>query len=210
MRRTGRARFVALIAAGALLSATGCDEDSTGPEPNLEGLVFSYSGDRSGSYDGEGSTPSIGSNGRPEFGSWSVARPDSLGGLVIAGFDPTDTDVGDVFILQLDDIREGAFEPCGIFAGGGCHGRFFVGVVLTDLATVQDAFEITSGRVEITEVAATRIRGTFEATFTSGDGNRTITVTDGMIDVPFSNEGSVADGIACLARNLEDGTNEPC
>lgn len=210
MRRYGRARFAALIAAGALLVAWGCDEDSTGPGPDLEGLIFSYSGDLSGSYDGEGSIPSIGSSGRPEFGSWAVARPDSLDGLVIAGFDPTDTDMGDVFILQLNDVREGVFEPCGIFAAGGCHGRFIVGVVLTDLATVQDAFEISSGRVEITEVADTRIRGTFEATFTSSDGTRSIDVTDGVIDVPFSNEASVSNGIACLARNLEEGTNEPC
>jgi hypothetical protein len=210
MRRNGRSRYVALIAAGALLATAGCNEESTEPVENLDGLAFSYSGALSGSYDGEGNVPAIGSNGRPEFGSWSVARPDSLGGLVIVGFDPTDTDVGDLFILQLDDIREGVWEPCGILAGGGCHGRFIVGVVLTELATAQDAFEMASGRVEITEATDTRIRGIFEATFTSGDGNRTISVTEGVIDVPFTDERSLANGLSCLARNLENGTNEPC
>lgn len=201
-----------------LLSVSGCDDDGTvAPPEQLPGLEFSFAGDRSGTYQSDGRLPTIAADGLPEFGSWAVARPDSLGGLVIAGFDgevggfgPLDNGLGDVFILQLDDIREGTFEPCGIFANGGCHGRFFVGVVLADLATVQDAFEITDGSVEIVEASASRIRGSFDATFTSADGTRTITVVDGVIDVPFSNNLSVANGVACLARNLVEGTNESC
>ncbi len=203
----------------ALISLTACDDDeTTAPSDDpLPGLEFSFAGAETGTYQSDGRVPDISANGLPAFGSWAVARPDSLGGLVIAGFDdevggfgPIDNGLGDVFILQLNEIRDGVFEPCGIFASGGCHGRFFVGVVLTDLATVEDAFEITDGRVEIIEASASRIRGSFDATFTSADGARTITVVDGVIDVPFSNDPFVANGIGCLARNLQAGTNEPC
>lgn len=202
----------------ALLSLTACEDETTAPPDDpLPGLEFSFAGADSGTYQSDGRVPNIATSGLPAFGSWSVARPDSLGGLVIAGFDgevpgfgPLDNGLGDVFILQLDEIREGVFEPCGIFASGGCHGRLFVGVVLADLATVENAYEISEGRVEIIQAGSSRIRGSFDATFTSGDGTRTITVTDGQIDVPFSSDPFVADGISCLARNLQAGTNEPC
>jgi hypothetical protein len=201
-----------LAAALALTVLAGCGDDDgpAGPGSNSSGLGFTYDGARSGSYQSDGGAPTIGSDGLPEFGSWSVARPDSLGGLVIVGFQPTGSDKGDVFILQLTETRTGVFEPCGIFAGGGCHGRFFVGVDLTQLASVEEAYEITDGRVEITEITADRLKGTFEATFESQDGTRTIDVTAGVIDVPLSSDPFVGGGIACLARNLEDGTNEPC
>lgn len=201
---------VGLVLAVAALAACN-DDDPVEPEPGDEpGLGFEYDGARSGAYQSEDAEPTIGSNGLPEFGSWAVARPDSVGGLVIAAFEPTGDEAGDVFILQLLEIRTGVFEPCGIFASGGCHGRFFIGVVLDDLATVEEAFEITDGRVEITEASAERVRGTFEATFESQDGSRTINVTDGVIDVPFSEDPFLGGGIACLARNLEAGTNESC
>lgn len=196
----------------ALVSLVGCDDDDpVEPQPGDEpGLEFEYDGARSGTYRSDDAEPTIGSNGLPEFGSWAVARPDSIGGLVIAAFEPTGDETGDVFILQLLEIRTGVFEPCGIFASGGCHGRFFIGVVLDDLAMVEEAFEIMDGRVEITEVSAERVRGVFEATFENPDGSRTITVTDGVIDVPFSEDPFLGGGIACLARNLEAGTNELC
>ena len=202
-----------------LLPLTACDDDGTAgpPAEPLPGLEFSYAGDISGDYQSDGRLPTIGGNGRPEFGSWALARPDSLGGLVITGFDgevggfgPVDNGLGDVLILQLNHIREGSFESCGSSGSSGCHGRFFVGVVLIDLSIVQEAFEITAGRVEIDDISGSRVRGSFEATFTNDDGSRTITVIDGVIDVPFSLNHTVSKSVGCLARNLEAGTNTPC
>lgn len=200
-----------LVVGLALVPVVACDDEPLTPAQNA-GLEFSYAGDRSGAFGSDPGNPAITGEGLPEFGSWSVARPDSLGGLVIAGLSPAGQDVGDLFILQLDDVREGAFEPCGFFAGGGCHGRFFVGVVLDNLASLafDEYFEIVDGSVSITEASATRIRGTFEATLENQDGSATITVTDGVIDVPFSPEVYEGGGIACLARNLQQGTTDPC
>lgn len=206
-------------ALACLLPLTACDDDGTAGPPSepFPGLEFSYAGDLSGAYQSDGRLPVISASGLPAFGSWAVARPDSLGGLVITGFDgevggfgPIENGLGDVLVLQLDDIREGVFDPCGTTASSGCQGRFFVGAVLIDLSTVQGAFEITGGRVEIVDISDSRIRGSFEATFTNDDGSRTITVIDGVIDVPFSLNRSVSKGIGCLTRNLEAGANEAC
>ncbi len=148
-----KGRFSATCALVFMLLPLGaCDEEPIAPGAN-PGLEFTYDGARSGIYRSEAGSPATSPEGLPEFGSWSVARPDSLGGLVIAGFAPTGANEGDVFILQLDDIRVGSFEPCNVFGGGGCHGRFFVGVILDDLAslTFEEYFEIVDGRVDITE-----------------------------------------------------------
>lgn len=204
-------RLLIFLAAFALVPLSACDDDALAPVQN-PGLEFSYAGDRSGSFGSDPGSPATTGEGLPEFGSWSVARPDSLGGLVIAGLSPANEDVADLFILQLDDIREGSFDPCGPGAGGGCHGRLFVGVVLDNLAslTFDEYFEIVDGSVSISEASATRIRGTFEATLENQDGSATITLADGVINVPFSSEVYEGGGIACLARNLQAGTTDPC
>lgn len=203
-------RFVSALAitACALLGLYACDDDAPTETGDESGLEFTYDG---GSYRSEG-MPAIGQDGLPEIGSWAVARADSLGGLVIAGFQPTEGSKGDLFILQLHPIRTGEFSPCGVVGVPDCHGRFIVGVDKEDFAAVDAYYEITSGSVTLSEASTSRVAGTFSAVFTrldDGSGD-TFTVDDGVIDVPFSSDVSLANGLACLARNLEDGTNEPC
>ena len=204
-----RIAAVLAIALLALFVFVGCaDEEPTEPAEE-SGLGFTYGGDRTGSYAGEG-VPSIGSSGLPEVGSWAIARPDSLGGMVIAAFEPSSATTGDLFILQLHPIGTGEFTPCNINAGEGCHGRLIIGVDIEDFTVVEAWFEITSGSVTLTEASSTRVRGTFSITLENQDGTETITVDDGVIDVPFSNDQQLSHGLSCLARNLRDGTNEPC
>jgi len=197
---------IALLTAFAVV---GCGDDEVTQPADESGVEFTYGGDRSGSYASEG-VPTIGSGGLPEVGSWAIARPDSVGGMVIAAFEPSGETTGDLFILQLHPIGTGEFSPCNINAGEGCHGRLIIGVNTDDFTVVEDWFEITSGSVTLTEVSDTRVRGTFSVTLEDLDGSQTITVDDGVIDVPFSNDQQLGHGLACLARNLRDGTNEPC
>ncbi len=197
------------IALVALFVFVGCGDDGPTDPAEDSGLEFTYGGDRTGSYASEG-VPTIGSGGLPEVGSWAIARPDSLGGMVIAAFEPGGETTGDLFILQLHPIRTGEFTPCNIYAGEGCHGRLIIGVDIEDFTVVEDWFEVTSGSVTLTEASSVRVRGTFSITLENLDETQTITVTDGVIDVPFSSDQQLSHGLACLARNLRDGTNEPC
>lgn len=191
-------------------AAVGCDDDeATGPNGTSSGLEFEYDGARSGSYQSEG-MPTIAASGLPDVGSWAIARADSLGGLVIAGFEPTGQTQGDLFILQLHPLGTGEFTPCGVSGGEGCHGRFIVGVDTEDLSAVEAWYEISEGSVTLTEAGPDRVVGSFSATFTEFGGTATLTVTDGVIDVPFSQDPSLANGLRCLIENLQAGTNEPC
>lgn len=204
-----RVSTVLAILVLAFYVSAGCGDDEPTEPAEESGLEFTYGGDRTGSYASEG-VPSIGSGGLPEVGSWAIARPDSLGGMVIAAFEPSGTTTGDLFILQLHPIGTGEFTPCNISAGEGCHGRLIIGVDIEDFTVVEEWFEITSGSVTLTEASSTRVRGTFSITLENQDGTETITVTDGVIDVPFSSDQQLSHGLSCLARNLRDGTNEPC
>lgn len=197
---------VALLTAFAVV---GCHSDEPTQPADESGLEFTYGGDRTGSYASEG-VPTIGSGGLPEVNSWAIARPDSLGGMVIAAFEPSGETTGDLFILQLHPIGTGEFTPCNIFTGEGCHGRLIIGVDIEDLTAVEDWFEIVSGSVTLSEASDTRVRGTFSVTLENQDGSQTITVDDGVIDVPFSSDQQLGHGLSCLARNLRDGTNDPC
>lgn len=186
----------ALALAGVVTSAAllaGCDETGNGPE-GLEGLAFSFDGDLSGSYLAAG-TPVVGGDGQPEFGSWAIAaEADSLGGLVLAAFRPSQDPTGDLFVLQLTPLGLGTFTPCQ--ANADCHGRVLFGY---DGALFDHYFEITSGSVTIAEIAGGRMRGTFQfvARDEGGTGPQLITVDDGEFDVPFAST-AAGNAVKCM------------
>lgn len=200
--------FVATIL--SLTLGMACDESQpAGPEVRDEGLQFNFDGERSGGYESQG-TPKVASGGLPEVGSWAIAHADSLEGMVVMGFEPTSDTGGDLFIVQLHPIGTGVFAPCDIQLGEGCHGRFIIGVDTQDLSAVDAWYEISEGTVTLSEAGPDRVRGTFSATFTNQAGKGTLTLNDGVIDVPFSQDVSLSNGLACLIENLRSGTNEPC
>jgi hypothetical protein len=175
----------ALTLAGGFVVAVllaGCDETGNGPE-SISGLSFSFSGDLSGSYLAAG-TPVVGGDGQPEFGSWAIAaEADSLGGLVLAAFRPSEDLKGDLFVLQLTPLGSGTFTPCE--PNADCHGRVFFGY---HGSLFDHYFEITSGSVTVAEIAGGRLRGSFQfvAHDEGGTGDQVITVDDGEFDVPFA------------------------
>jgi hypothetical protein len=179
-----KAVCVLALAGGLFAVATllaGCDETGNGPE-GISGLAFSFSGDLSGSYLAAG-TPVVGGDGQPEFGSWAIAaEADSLGGLVLAAFRPSEEPKGDLFVLQLTPLAVGTFTPCE--ANADCHGRVIFGY---DSGLFDQYFEITSGIVTIAEITDDRLHGTFQfvAHDEGGAGPQVITVEDGEFDVPF-------------------------
>ncbi|MGD2215990.1 MAG: hypothetical protein PVJ64_04515 [Gemmatimonadales bacterium] len=186
---------IALAGGFAFATLTaGCDETGNAPE-GITGLAFSFSGDLSGSYLAAG-TPVVGGDGQPEFGSWAIAaEADSLGGLVLAVFRPSeDPPKGDLFVLQLTPLGVGTFTPCE--PNADCHGRVLFGY---DGGSFDHYFEITSGSATIAEIANGRLRGTFQfvARDEGGMGDQVISVDDGEFDVPFADTAE-GNSVRCM------------
>ncbi|HEX8905480.1 MAG TPA: hypothetical protein VF771_11585 [Longimicrobiaceae bacterium] len=211
MRPRSRPLFLALAAASlaAAASVAGCGDGVDVVRPlGEEGLSFRYTGRISGEYHSEG-TPALSGSGVPAFGDWAFARADSVGGMLMVGFQPTTAPKGNLFILQT--TTRGAGELACAWLASPCHGRFITGVNTQDLsAKPDDWYEVVQGRVTLAEVSGARVRGTFTLRLVNIAGNDTISVTGGVIDLPFSTDQSLSNGINCLARNLQNGTNEPC
>jgi hypothetical protein len=199
-----RVRILAPLALAAFALAA-CDgtPSSPGAEPTPavgEGLRFSYS---------TAGAPTLSSSGVPAFGKWSIARPDSVGGLVLTGFQATTEPKGDFFILQLRPSAPGTFT-CSRYGQEGCHGRFLVGVNTQDLqASYEKRYEVVWGSVTITDIK-NRVRGSFRLRLVDTTQNDTIFVDDGTINVPYSEDQVLSHGINCWARNVQNGTNQPC
>jgi hypothetical protein len=194
--------------AGCLAGAAACsDEGVTAPAPG-DGLSFQLRGAVSAEYHASGS-PGVRADGLPLAGSFAAAFPDSLGGLVIAGYQ-SDGATGDVFILQLPSTGPGEYGPCTRNGESGCHGRLFLGVDPATLDVAGGAYQVVSGTVSLTGSGGQRVRGTLELSLQNADGTETLTVSAGTLDVPLSADRLESNGVACLARNLEAGTNAPC
>ena len=200
-----------LLAALALASCEG-GADPFVP-PTDEGLSFSYDGAASGRYRSSGGV-SPGANGLPGFGEWAVARADSIGGIVVAGLEPTGGGRGNLFILQLRGREPGEYRCSYQGSEPGarkCYGTLLVGIDLNDLSRPGEYYSVDSGTVTVTALTADRIRGTFGVGLRAqGDGSRRITVTDGRIDVPYAEGMAMFDGLTCLVENLRSGRNAPC
>jgi hypothetical protein len=199
---------VLALIAGCLASASACSDDPAAPLPGGDGLSFRMSGDVSAEYHASGS-PGVRADGLPLAGSFAAAFPDSLGGLVIAGYQKNGA-TGDVFILQLHSTSPGQYGPCTLNGESGCHGRLFLGVNPGTLQLSGGAYRIVGGTVTLTAAAGQRVEGSMDLSLQNADGTRTMTVSAGTIDVPLSSTGTASNGVACLARNLEAGTNAPC
>ncbi len=178
-----------LALALALAAAAACG-DATGPGES-GAITFSYEGELAGSFDVRGAPPTFSVEGVPEFGEWTLAAAgDSLGGVVISGLRTAADDTGDLFVLQLAEIRTGEFA-CS--QDGECHGRILFGIPDRDGLPVGEAerwFEIVSGSVEVTEAGAGRVAGTFAFTARDegGAGDATLTVEDGIFDLPLTSQ----------------------
>jgi hypothetical protein len=214
MRPNARKPF-RLLSVSAALVITAC-ADGSGPDRQSGpgGLNFHFTGSRSGTFDANGE-PALAPSGIPVLANWAVARPDSLGGLVIAGFDPTEGSSGNLFILQISPRQAGNFN-CSFYGESGCHGRIFTDVNPDDLSVSGTSYHVVAGNVDLSTVGASSVLGSMQLTLYASDGAGglntadAITVSDGAIAVPFADEVVLANGIACLARNLSTRSNQAC
>lgn len=184
-----------LLLAGA---AAGCG-DATGPSDRPGSITLGYAGDVVGGFDVTAAPPTFSVEGVPAFSDWALAaEQDSLGGVVIAGF-LVDGEEGDLFVLQLTELRAGAFS-CSPDAG--CHGRLFFGISdpggLPNGAA-REHFEIVSGQVDVSTAGPDRISGavSFTARSEGGTGPETLTVDDGAFDLSLTDP-DAAGSVLCM------------
>jgi hypothetical protein len=188
-----------MIVALAAAMTTACDSDTTGPDPQSEGVSFTVGS--IGQHTARG-TPHV-AGGDVLNSEFAIARADSVDGFALISFDPTGNDVGNLFVLQAPRSgtpdQDGSLTfACGL--GHPCHGRFVVGVKAGNTLTADRWFEISEGTVRLTQVGPDRLKGTFSVTFQALDDQPggTITVENGTIDVPYSAD-QVTDGaLECL------------
>lgn len=201
-----------LLAVLALASCEGGAEPFV-PPAGGDGLSFTYAGAASGSYRSSGGV-SLRADGLPGFGQWAVARADSVGGIVVAGLEPTGGNRGNLFILQLRGKEPGEYRCSymGTVPGASkCYGTLIVGIDLNDLSKPGEYYYMDSGTVTVTALSADRIRGTFGVGLRAlKDESKRITVTDGRIDVPYAEGMAMFAGLTCLVENLRSGRNAPC
>ena len=178
-------------------------ECSEGTGPGTPGglqLTFADGGSHSAS--GE---PSF-AGGQLGAGTFALAFADSVGGLVITSFEVTDGSVGDLFVLQINDVAVGTWGPCGV--GGDCHGRILEGLDREDLQSPPVHWEMTSGEVVVEDLVEGRITGRLsDLTFEEAEGPATRAVESGTFDLPLLTH---AEGIAIMQCFLASVTGGSC
>lgn len=185
---------------GLLLTvASGCGD---GFGPGARGsLSFDYSGAREGRFAVAADTPSVSVEGVPEFGDWTLAAAgDSLGGVVVSGFRVADG-TGDLFVLQLDQLRAGAFA-CG--PSSACHGRVLFGIFDHGGLPPHPApahYEIVDGEVVLSLATTDRLQGSFSFTARDqgGTGPNELGVTDGSFDLRPASQ-AAGGSVVCFGQ----------
>ena len=204
-----------MIALAGLLAVVACDNGSTGPGETTgeQGVRF-----------GEGQHTAVGNptqqNGSILHGEFAVARADSLDGIVVVSYKPQGGGYGNLFVLQAPR-RTGTYV-CGN-TNEPCHGVYFTYIKnspssTTGLIAAGDTtgtpppgdtlrfYNVTAGTLQIAQVGPDRLKGTFSITLTEIAGrDGPIVVTNGTIDVPYSNTLLTAATMSCLMRVIANG-----
>ena len=174
--------------------------DGTGPG-TPEGLQLTFA--EGGTHTAQGE-PSF-AGGQLGAGTFALAFADSVGGLVITSFQVTDGSVGDLFVLQINEVAVGTWGPCRV--GGDCHGRILEGLDREDLQSPPVHWEMIDGEVVVEALVEGRITGRLsDLTFEGAEGT-TRAVESGTFDLPLL---SHAEGIAIMQCFLASVTGGSC
>ena len=172
-----------LILAASLLLLAGCKSDSTNPAVLTGSLDFTYSGGISGTFTVSGQFPT--STTSQETTPWAAGEVVSGTTSVVAAM-PRNATSHDFFLMDLPRTTVGSstvVSGCTV----NCADVFIVfgNANGTGSGFLQSCFLLT-GTLSITEISATRVKGTF-----SGTGScvgptgttTTFTITGGTFDV---------------------------
>lgn len=190
-----------------ILAGTACESDPISPSdeaPTPAGIDFGLAEGTFGALHADQKQPAAGAPLTDEF---AVAVPDSVGGLVLLGYDIT---TSNLFILQVASTREGTYECGPVTNATPCHARYFENVQEeSGVVQVDGRLDLATGHLVLDEVGPDQVAGTFEAHFqrTAGEGDSTADVENGTILVDLL-EGPVENGgLACLVRLTTGATD---
>ena len=196
-----RASMIVLIAAGGL-AATGCGDPTTPTTDTRAGIQLSL---------GQGQFSSAGypsfSDNDVDADDFAVAFPDSLGGLVLAGFRLDAGTRGDLFILQLVELRTDEAITCG--TTNDCHGRMLFGIDAANVADIDEISTLTNGSVTITHANSATVAGTFQGFVFTGDGGAQLPASDGDFEVAVLSESQGRDIMTCFLARATGGMCDP-
>lgn len=188
--KTHRTSLLSIFAVAVLIA--GCDRNPTIPDPEPT-TSFSYSGDRTGSFQVQGTT-ALPSSGELPYATWTAGLRNANGTLAVAALQAGDSPFANTFVLALHRISEpGTYaitpEPeCRPTTPTSCVvGHLAFGMNWFDRSRAPSAsYLIESGSVTVTAIDAERIRGTFVAsTRPTASGSVTLSLTNGSFDVPI-------------------------
>lgn len=199
MRSVAVLRVWGVVVAGMVACSDATDP---GSEAEPTGVEFSTGGDVAFSAAG---LPEL-TDGRPAAADFAVAFADSLGGLVIAGFELVDGTRGNLFVLQLADVATGEFGPCGI--GADCHGSLLIDMDSQNVTVVREFWALAAGGVTVSSVAEGRVSGSFEGFQYLGPNQEEtiLDMGDGSFDVPLLDEETSRLGMECFLVRVNGGT----
>lgn len=191
--KTHRTPLLSLLVVALLIA--GCDRSPVEPEPvDPEPTTsFTYSGDRSGSFQVRGTTM-LPSSGELPYATWTAGLRTENGTLAVAALRAGDTPMADAFVLALHRISTpGTYtitrnSECRLDTPTSCAvGTLNFGVDWFNRSVAPGAsYMIEAGSVTVTSIDADRIRGTFVAsTRPTSTGNATLSLTSGSFDVPI-------------------------
>lgn len=190
MKRSLCTSLLPLFTACTLIATAACKDSGTGLAGDEAAVItFSYSGDRSGSYQARGEI-SLDANRRPEHGTFAAALPEASGDIGVAGARAQTAPLADIFILGLHNISEpGTYpirEDCTPQSTLSCAlGYLAFGYHWEDQRQPPAAqYFLDSGTVTISELSGDRIRGTFQAE-ESSFLIPSLSISDGSFDVPI-------------------------
>lgn len=197
-----------LILAGCVLVAGCSDRSPTEPVP-VTALGFTYSGDRSGSYQVQGDVP-LTAEERPRYGTWAAALQVPGSDLSITAARAGTEPLADVFLIALHNITApGTYsldQGCNHQTPTSCAvGMFAFNYNWNTSDQLPDPYYLlTSGTITITAMDADRVRGTFQlGGVRYPSGSATISLSNGSFEVPIVRALAVRQNLVPLWGALE-------
>ena len=181
-----------LVAASALIARCAPTDVHRALPPR--GVAFDVGGHAT-AYSASG-LPRRDARGSILGAGFAIARPDSFGGVTVLAFQPTGTEVGDLFVLQAP-LRPGTYACTD--AATECVGSYLVGVRNMETVSRARQFRVTAGSLTVQRTHRNRLAATFRLMLRATDGSgTTIRLENGTVQVPYSAHACTDAPLACV------------